>query len=179
METIHESTVRQGIQILMPYFYDCTTKEEARKRYLELCKKLHPDKGGNATEFKDMQAEYDRFDEPRYRFNTINPNQYNEQAFTGFNPFRSYTNVNPNNPNEFSYESYFKTQNEIEQLKNQLAVLKRQICVLNGYIDDYKNLNYKLNETYQDQISYIVKLKEHWLIGRLIKWFRMSGSVDS
>jgi len=156
----------------MPYFYDCTTKEEARKRYLELCKKLHPDKGGSATEFKDMQAEYDRFDEPQLRFNRVNTNfqddlrQYNEKYFNDrFNPFRSYNeNVNSN---EFTYDNYFKTHNEIERLKDQLNTLNRFMNIL-------ENKNIELNKTLDHYQDYIVKLEEHFLIGRLLKWFRMS-----
>ena len=42
------------------YFKDCRTAEDCKKTYKELAKKLHPDNGGNAEEFKTMQAEYSR-----------------------------------------------------------------------------------------------------------------------
>jgi curved DNA-binding protein CbpA len=156
----------------MPHFYDCTTKEEARKRYLQLAKKMHPDRGGNPEEFKTMQAEYDRFDQPQYRFNRVKHPEYNEsfindffgQSSQGFNPFRTYTeNVKPN---EFTYENYFKTQNEIERLKHQVNTLNR-------FMNDLENRNIELNKTLDHYQDYIVKLEEHWLIGRLLKWFKM------
>ncbi len=45
------------------YFYDCKTNEEAKKKFRELSKKLHPDNGGNGTEFSQMKEQYDRFNE--------------------------------------------------------------------------------------------------------------------
>ena len=42
------------------YFIDCKTAEELKKAYRTWAKKLHPDLGGNAEEFKVMQAEYER-----------------------------------------------------------------------------------------------------------------------
>ena len=44
----------------MRYFKDCKTAEELKKAYRTWAKKLHPDLGGNAEEFKVMQAEYER-----------------------------------------------------------------------------------------------------------------------
>ena len=41
------------------FFTGCTTKEQLKKRHRELCKKYHPDKGGNPETFKKMQAEYE------------------------------------------------------------------------------------------------------------------------
>ena len=42
------------------FFTGCTTKEQIKKRHRELCKKYHPDKGGDPEIFKKMQAEYER-----------------------------------------------------------------------------------------------------------------------
>ena len=44
----------------MSYFTNCKTAEELKKAYRTWAKKLHPDLGGNAEEFKVMQAEYER-----------------------------------------------------------------------------------------------------------------------
>ena len=44
----------------MTYFRDCKTAEELKKAYREWAKKLHPDLGGNAEEFKAMQNEYEK-----------------------------------------------------------------------------------------------------------------------
>ena len=40
----------------MKYFNGVCTAEEAKQRYHELAKKLHPDNGGDVEEFKAMQA---------------------------------------------------------------------------------------------------------------------------
>ena len=43
------------------YFKGCSTKADLKRRYRQLCKKLHPDcPGGNAESFKIMIAEYNR-----------------------------------------------------------------------------------------------------------------------
>lgn len=43
----------------LAYFNGCKTKTELKRRYHQLCKKLHPDCGGNVESFRKMQAEYD------------------------------------------------------------------------------------------------------------------------
>lgn len=40
------------------YFKNCSTIEDVKKTYRDLAKKLHPDCGGNAEEFKKMSEEY-------------------------------------------------------------------------------------------------------------------------
>ncbi|MCW3788497.1 hypothetical protein [Plebeiibacterium sediminum] len=42
----------------MKYFLDITDIEEAKARYRKLAKQLHPDAGGIANEFQNMQNEY-------------------------------------------------------------------------------------------------------------------------
>lgn len=42
----------------MQYFRNITTPEELKKQFRALSIKLHPDRGGNAEEFKKMMAEY-------------------------------------------------------------------------------------------------------------------------
>ncbi|MFW5781378.1 MAG: hypothetical protein ACOCXD_02300 [Bacteroidota bacterium] len=42
----------------MSYFEGITDLEQARLRYREVAKQLHPDKGGTAIEFQKMQEEY-------------------------------------------------------------------------------------------------------------------------
>ncbi len=41
------------------YFKGCNNKTELKRRYRQLCKKLHPDCGGSAESFRKMQKEYD------------------------------------------------------------------------------------------------------------------------
>jgi hypothetical protein len=43
----------------MKYFNNITTPEELKKQFRAYCVTLHPDKGGDAEEFKAMMAEYD------------------------------------------------------------------------------------------------------------------------
>ncbi|RCW28788.1 J domain-containing protein [Marinilabilia salmonicolor] len=42
----------------MNYFEGITDLEQAKLRYREVAKQLHPDKGGTAIEFQKMQEEY-------------------------------------------------------------------------------------------------------------------------
>ena len=42
----------------MKYFKNITTPEDLKKQFRTLATKLHPDRGGNAEEFKNMMAEY-------------------------------------------------------------------------------------------------------------------------
>lgn len=42
------------------YFEDCHTCEDVKQTYKRLAKQLHPDCGGNAEQFKEMSAEYER-----------------------------------------------------------------------------------------------------------------------
>ncbi len=45
----------------MNYFLGITDIEQAKLRYRKLAKQLHPDKGGTAVDFQEMQAEYKEF----------------------------------------------------------------------------------------------------------------------
>ena len=44
----------------MMYFKDCKTAEDVKARFKDLAKKLHPDCGGDAEEFKKMMSEYEK-----------------------------------------------------------------------------------------------------------------------
>jgi len=45
----------------MNYFLGITDIEQAKLRYRKLAKQLHPDAGGTAVDFQEMQAEYKEF----------------------------------------------------------------------------------------------------------------------
>lgn len=45
----------------MNYFNGFTSLDEAKKEYRRLSKEMHPDLGGDAEQFKAMQAEYEKF----------------------------------------------------------------------------------------------------------------------
>ena len=42
----------------MKYFKNITTAEEIKKQFRAYCVSMHPDKGGDPEEFKEMMAEY-------------------------------------------------------------------------------------------------------------------------
>ena len=72
----------------MRFFTDCKTAEELKKAYRAWAKKLHPDLGGNAEEFKVMQAEYEKLWE---RLKIVNQNAQGE----------TYTKETTETPQEF------------------------------------------------------------------------------
>ena len=43
---------------MFKYFNKCFTAEDVKATFKDLAKKLHPDNGGNAEDFKNMMAEY-------------------------------------------------------------------------------------------------------------------------
>ncbi len=45
----------------MRYFLGITDIEQAKLRYRKLAKQLHPDAGGTAVDFQEMQTEYKEF----------------------------------------------------------------------------------------------------------------------
>lgn len=46
--------------VAMIYYFDgFNSKASARAQYLDWCKKLHPDNGGDATDFQEMKRQYE------------------------------------------------------------------------------------------------------------------------
>lgn len=43
------------------YFEDCVSVEQANQRFKHLAKELHPDRGGVANDFQEMNKQYDQF----------------------------------------------------------------------------------------------------------------------
>lgn len=56
----HPRRIRTNIKT-MKYFQNITHLEQAKKRFRMLATQLHPDKGGSAKEFDEMQQEYKTF----------------------------------------------------------------------------------------------------------------------
>ena len=57
----HTSGAHNSASSTSTYFSGITNKTELKRRYRQLCKKLHPDcPGGNAESFRQMQSEYTR-----------------------------------------------------------------------------------------------------------------------
>ena len=42
------------------YFFGCETAEELKREFKKLAKQLHPDNGGSAEAFKEMQAQFSK-----------------------------------------------------------------------------------------------------------------------
>lgn len=70
----------------MTYFKNCKTIEDVKETYRKLAKKLHPDCGGNAEEFKKMSAEYTT---AYNRFENVHRDQKTDQ--TKKTEYREYT----------------------------------------------------------------------------------------
>lgn len=60
----------------MKYFTECKTAEDVKKAYKNWAKKLHPDCGGDAEQFKQMMAEYETVFE---RLKTVHVNTKGEE----------------------------------------------------------------------------------------------------
>lgn len=179
----------------MHYFYECKTKDQAKAKYKKLAKELHPDKGGSAQAFKDMQAEYDRFDsiplqdeaaKSYYQgFNYRHPNAgtggftsygseytFNTEGMRyTFNKIKEQYDKNEQNL-EYHKEIQRLTQtnilqeNKISRLKNECYQLKKEWANLN---DDMNQL--LLTEEEINRI--LLKIQKHWLVGRFIRWLRL------
>lgn len=51
----------------MIYFVNCKTEQDIQQRYKQWAKVLHPDSGGNESDFKAMQKEYAELKNNNYR----------------------------------------------------------------------------------------------------------------
>lgn len=47
-------------KVKFKYFFFPLTNETLKKQYLDNCKKLHPDSGGNGADFIEMKKEFDK-----------------------------------------------------------------------------------------------------------------------
>lgn len=64
----------------MKYFTGCKTIEAVKKTFKDLARKLHPDNGGNAEEFKSMMNEYKiMFDRLKNTHETKDGNTYQQK----------------------------------------------------------------------------------------------------
>jgi len=84
----------------MKYFYDCKTKEEAKEKYYDLCKRNHPDVGGSNEVMKDINRQYDEFAKysAEQDLKSSQQHQYKESNYTfygsGFGTYNSkYTDM--------------------------------------------------------------------------------------
>lgn len=123
------------------YFYDCKTQEEAKKKYRELAKKLHPDLGGSNELMQELTRQYESF----------KPNLYSDFA-------RKQSNLNTNRsrfgwgaPNEganfWTHENvnqqFYKKQQDYNHIYNLLIQEKNKNHEL-------ENIIAELNSNYQD-----------------------------
>ena len=71
----------------MKYFNNINDLQELKKAFIKWCKKLHPDNGGNAEAFKEMQSEYSKLYEHLkiFGFNKNNAAEENKNSEADFN----------------------------------------------------------------------------------------------
>lgn len=106
----------------MHYFFGCKSIEEVKDRYKKWSKILHPDTGGNADHFKEMQSQYNELIEGKKKKNQKSEKPKKENQ--GFN-----TMQNP----------------EFFDLANNLLLLVRQGVEL------AKDINTLMNDQQTDQ----------------------------
>lgn len=56
------------------YFIDCKTFDQAKKQFRKMAFMLHPDRGGNADEFKALLHQFENFDAETLKYKTEREN---------------------------------------------------------------------------------------------------------
>lgn len=102
----------------MPFFQYCHTQDEAKKLYRELCKKHHPDVGGNAETMALINAEYSKFAPSDTNSDGMRWN-YQES----FNRFNQGFGFNQQNHFNTSYFRQRQENQEIQILRDQVRGL--------------------------------------------------------
>ncbi|SEJ16640.1 hypothetical protein SAMN05192553_102723 [Cyclobacterium xiamenense] len=64
------------------YFRDCTSLDEARKTYYRLAMKLHPDKGGDEEQFKELANQFHAFKPSEFKYEN-EFSDWNSKAYSG------------------------------------------------------------------------------------------------
>ena len=153
----------------MPYFHDCTTKQDAKQKHRKLVKELHPDMGGDAIKFAEMQNEFDNFSEHENYSNEYQ--KASEEAVRSayeeyFNRYNHFASSNPYN------RSFYNQQNEhhidipfdhpihekLRLLKEENLIHKKQITELKESDRKYRAEIKKLNDYHSNCLSNIKKL---------------------
>lgn len=121
----------------MRYFANIRTEAEAKARYRELAKKLHPDAGGKATEFQAMKKEFDKFCISFQHQERVNPRSTsNTKKQRKSNPPKSAPKTTqkrtrqqeyplPREPYIPSYPTYAPQSSPLEELTNFVKVVNR------------------------------------------------------
>lgn len=78
------------------FFDDCYTMDEARKKYRDLAKKMHPDIGGNNAEMARLNAEYSQFSPRKPSKSTHN---HKEEEYSGVRFWNIYDSEDVSDPN--------------------------------------------------------------------------------
>jgi curved DNA-binding protein CbpA len=140
------------------YFFDCSTKEEAKAKYRKLAKELHPDKGGKIESMKELQRQYDDFSEHDHKTNNIY--ETFSKAYTNYNyrPFGSEQSFKDNIRNAFRsqnadtpYHQHTNT-NELQRLRDENHQLRGNIYQLEKTIERSKIWETHLQDNYLDAI---------------------------
>ncbi len=152
----------------MKYFDNCKTTEELKEQHRSYVKLLHPDKGGNAREFADMQAEYEAWEEPK-----------KEQEYSGW-----YGNTNSESARNTYQQYYGQMRNEtinnttgrytrpdmqfhadVVQLKLQISLLENVNKELKNKLDNLQasyNENFISSKYYYEQFKKYEKESKHY-----------------
>lgn len=132
------------------YFYDCKTAEEAKSKYRNLAKVMHPDKGGDTKTFQEMQTQYDNYSEyqPQQTYSKFEQNtEYMTKQRSAFSqpPFgRAFAQGTyqtfGGGKVHFGFEN--KGDHETKQLKKQIEILNFQLttwqCMYNDIMNEIK-----------------------------------------
>lgn len=94
----------------MKYFDNCKTKEAAKKKFRKLAKELHPDTGGNEKDMVELKRQF----------------EIHEKSFIGSeNAFRE--GINDKYREQQKDSSYFRSQDELQQLRDENTRLRGQL----------------------------------------------------
>lgn len=97
----------------MKFFIDCKTISEAKEVYRKLAKVFHPDKGGDAELFRELQKQHDEWSPQMNMYTPNNMGNWRSSIFQ----------YNPNIPTDLSKDNVDK--NKINDIENELFVLKK------------------------------------------------------
>lgn len=119
----------------MKYFYDCKTKDEAKLKYYDLCKRNHPDVGGSNEIMKEINRQYEEFSE-----NTVkDPYGYSHTFYgAGFNS-NKYTDMQgreySSRFDKQTHQDIFSGLDDKHPIRNYCKMQEERIKNLHKYND--------------------------------------------
>ncbi len=153
----------------MKYFINCKTKEEAKKKYRDLAKRMHPDGGGDGKDMIELQRQYEAYEEPTMTEQQFK-NEWRQAMFGSENAFREsiydkYKGQNQDNPYFHMYnQSYTFTQDntgELQRLRDENTKLRGQLYQYESVIRSNKTTIEQLANQHHIFALEIAALKSH------------------